>query len=207
VTVCTRDGGECFFHSELKRLLDQQLGHGMFSVEYRSEHWSHPDYPAYWKVWAHVGRPNPTLRALRIMSIHEAVAERSTQMAGINDAARQAFYAYRDHFFEEISQDERRYYPRRRRGELAMTIASTTDEQDPRVHRTVKLVAVTNTELNSSLVELKQVRKELDDARKRIAQLEAQITGVPPPSPKWPAFSPPREDPAYGDASARTTIE
>jgi len=128
-------------------------------------------------------------------------------MAGINDAAPQAFYAYRDHFFEEISQDERRYNPRRRRGELAMTIASTTDEQDPRVHMTVKLVAVTNTELNSSLVELKQVRKELDDAKKRIAQLEAQITGVPPPSAKWPAFSPPREDPAYGDASARTTIE
>jgi len=64
-----------------------------------------------------------------------------------------------------------------------MTIASTTDEQNPRMHRTVKLMAVTNTELNSSLVELKQVRQELDDARKRIAQLEAQITGVPPPSP------------------------
>ena len=133
----------------------------MFAVEYRSEHWSHLDYLAYWKVWAHVSMPNPTLRALRIMSIHEAVAERSTQMAGINDAARQAFCAYRDHFFEEISQDERRYYPRRRRGELAMTIASTTEEQDPRMHRTVKLVAVTNTELNNSLVELKQVRKEL----------------------------------------------
>jgi len=103
VTVCTRDGGESFFYSELKRLLDQQLEHGMFAVEYRSEHWSHPEYPTYWRVWAHVGRPNPTLRALRIMSIHEAVAERSTQMAGINDVARQAFYTYRDHFFEEIS--------------------------------------------------------------------------------------------------------
>jgi len=88
-----------------------------------------------------------------------------------------------------------------------MTIASTTDEQNPRMHRTVKLMAVTNTELNSSLVELKQVRQELDDARKRIAQLEAQITGVPPPSPQWPGFSPPRDDPAYGDVSARTTIE
>ena len=119
------------------------------------------------------------------MSIHEAVAERSTQMAGINDAARQAFYAYRDHFFEDISQDTRRH------GELAMTIASTTDQQNPYMHRTVKLKAVTNTELNSSLMELKQVRKELDDARKRLAQLEAKITGVPPPSPQWPAFSPP----------------
>jgi len=90
-------------------------------------------------------------------------------MEGINDAACQAFYAYRDHFFEDISQDARRYYPRRRHGELAMTIASTTDEQNPRMHRTVKLMAVTNIELNSSLVEVKQVRKELDDARRRIA--------------------------------------
>ena len=176
-------------------------------MEYRREHWSHPEYSVFWKVWAHVGRPNPTLRVLRIMSIHEAVAERSTQMAGIHDAARQAFYAYRDHFFEDINQDARRYYPRRLRGELAMTIVSTTDEQNPRMHRTVKLMAVTNTELNISLVELKQVRKELDDARKRIAQLKAQITGVPSPSPHWSAFSPPHEDPAYGDASARTTIE
>ena len=129
----------------------------MFAVEYHSEHWSQPDYPAFWKIWAHVGRLNTTLRALRIMSIHEAGAERSSQMAGINDVARQVFYAYRDHFFKDISQDARRYYPRRRRGELAMTIASTTNEQNPRMHRTVKLMAVTHTELNSLLVELKQV--------------------------------------------------
>jgi hypothetical protein len=83
------------------------------------------------------------------------MAERSTQMAGINDAARQAFYTYRDHFFEDTSQDARRYYPHRRRGELAMTIASTTDEKNPRMHRIVKLMAVTHTDLNSSLVELK----------------------------------------------------
>ena len=176
-------------------------------MEYRSEHWSHPEYSAFWKIWAHVGRPNPKLRALRILSIHEEVVERSTQMAGINDAARQAFYTYQDHFFKGISQDARCYYPRRRRGDLAMTIASTTDKQNPRMHRTVKLMAVTNTELNSSLMELKQVRQELNDARKRIAQLEAQITGVPPPLPQWPAFSPPHEDPAYGHASAHTTIE
>ena len=54
-----------------------------------------------------MGRPNLTLRALRIMSIHEAMAERSNQIAGINDAAREAFYAYIDHFFEDISQDAR----------------------------------------------------------------------------------------------------
>jgi hypothetical protein len=54
-----------------------------------------------------------------------------------------------------------------------MTIASTTDEENPHMHRTVKLMAVTNTELNSLLVELKQVRQELDDAKKSIAQLEA----------------------------------
>ena len=88
MTVYTRDGGECFFHRELTRLVDQQLGHRMFIVEYRSEHWSHPEYLVFWKIWAHVGRPNPTLRALRIMSIHEAVAERPPQMVGINDAAR-----------------------------------------------------------------------------------------------------------------------
>ena len=102
-----------------------------------------------------MGRPNPIPRALQIVSIHEAPADRSTQMAGISDATRQAFYAYRDHFFHHISQDERRYYPHRCRGELAARIANTVGEQSNRMNPTVQLLAITNTELNASLVEVR----------------------------------------------------
>jgi hypothetical protein len=55
-------------------------------------------------------------------------------MASISDVAHQAFYAYYDHFFHLISQDERRYYPRRCRGELAARIASIAGEQSNRMN-------------------------------------------------------------------------
>ena len=54
---------------------------------------------------------NPILRAIQVASVHEAPAPRCTQMAGISDAARQALYSYRNHFFHMINQDEDRYYP------------------------------------------------------------------------------------------------
>ena len=92
-------------------LLHQQYGQGMYAVEYQSEHWIHPEYPSFWRIYAHVGRPDPVLRTLRVVSVHEAPAPRCTQMAGISDAARQALYSYRNHFFHMINQDEDRYYP------------------------------------------------------------------------------------------------
>jgi hypothetical protein len=58
-------------------------------------------------------------------------------MAGISDAAHQVFFAYRDHFFHLISQDQNRYYPHRRRGELAARIASTVGGQSNRMAPTV----------------------------------------------------------------------
>jgi hypothetical protein len=90
-------------------------------------------------------------------------------MAGISDAAHQASYAYCDHFFHLISQDERRYYPRRCRGELAARIASTAGEQSNRMNPTVQLLAVTNTKLNASLVEIKQLHRQQEEDRRRIA--------------------------------------
>jgi len=50
-------------------------------------------------------------------------------MAGISDAAHQALYSYHGHFFHMINQDEDRYYPRRRRGELAARIALAAGEE------------------------------------------------------------------------------
>ena len=74
-------------------------------------------------------------------------------MVGIRDVARQAFYAYYDHFFHRISQDERCYYPHRRRGELAARNASTVGKPSNRMNPTAQLLAITNTELNASLVD------------------------------------------------------
>ena len=95
-------------------------------------------------------------------------------MVGIRDVARQAFYAYYDHFFHRISQDERCYYPHRRRGELAARNASTVGKPSNRMNPTAQLLAITNTELNASLVETRQLHLglvlcRLKCARSRIA--------------------------------------
>jgi hypothetical protein len=94
-------------------------------------------------------------------------------MAGISDAAHQAFYAYHDPFFHCISQDEHCYYPRHHRGELATRIASTVREQSNRMNPTVQLLAITNTKLDASLVEMRQLRLQAEEDKRRIAQLEA----------------------------------
>jgi hypothetical protein len=88
LTYCFHDSGVCFFHWRLHDLLHHQFGFGMFSIQYESTHWSHPRYEAYWKTCVHIGRPNPYLRALRIMSTREAQAPHSTQETSINDTAR-----------------------------------------------------------------------------------------------------------------------
>jgi len=70
-----------------------------------------------------------------------------------------ALYSFRDHFFHMINEDEDRYYPRRRRGELAARIVSAAGEENDRMIPIVELLAMINTELNASLVEIKQLRQ------------------------------------------------
>ena len=68
------------------------------------------------------------------------------------------------------------------------------------------MVAALNTELSFSLLELRQLRLQAEEDRRRIAQLETQITGVVPPAPQWPALSPAREYIPYGGDGGRTRI-
>lgn len=175
------------------------------AVEYRSEHWSHPVYPEFWRVGCYVGRPSPILRALRMVSVHEAPANRATQLAGITDAARQAFFAYRSHFFHLIQHDALRYFPRRVHGEIGARVATTAGE-DPWLRSTVQLMAVLNTELNFALLEMRQMRLQAEEDRTVIAQLQTQLTGVAPPVPQWSALSPARDFIPYGAAGGRTRI-
>ena len=46
---------------------------------------------------------------------------------------------------------------------------------------TVELLAMTNTELNASLVKIKQLRQQQEEDRRRIAELKAQIAGQAQP--------------------------
>lgn len=48
---------------------------------------------------------------------------------------------------------------------------------------------------------------QAEEDRRRVAQLEVQITGVAPPPPQWPALSPARDYIPYGGAGGRTRID
>jgi hypothetical protein len=128
----------------------------MFSIQYESTHYYHPRHEAYWKACIHIGRLSLYLRALRFMSTHEVSSPRSTQMATLNDAARQALFAYQN-YFDSNSEDEDRHYPLKCQGEIAARIAPVTGVDNARMATTVELLAILNTELSASLLELRWV--------------------------------------------------
>jgi hypothetical protein len=205
VHITTRDGGENFFHTELLDLLHSQFGVGMYGVEYHSEFWSHPDFPPFWKVEVHVMRPNADIRALLTRSVHSFVAERETLKAGISEAARLALFALCEEYYYKIGQSSKRHYPRRHRGQLACRVAPVPEGGSHRLRRTVDMLAALNSELMESSVELRKLRLQAKEDRRRIEQLTQQISGRPVPPPFYPAFSPPREYPVYG--GSRTRLE
>ena len=71
---------------------------------------------------------------------------------------------------------------------------------------TVRMEASLHQELMGALVDLKRLHAYVGQLQQRIVDMEAAQTGVQPLPPQFPAYSPPRDDPAYGSAAARTRI-
>ena len=46
---CTRDNGNCYFHTRLREMLKKHYGHYRVGIEYCLEKWEHPRYPTFWK--------------------------------------------------------------------------------------------------------------------------------------------------------------
>ena len=134
---------------------------GNVGVEFHSEWWTHNDYRNFCRTAVHMRVADEYARAAREISVHDALSDRDSQEAGIADAARQALYVYCQKFFRDIQNKPERWYPRRRSGQTACTIASTTNVQDPQLVSTVALVAALNTDLDAVSEENYTLRGQL----------------------------------------------
>ena len=60
----------------------------------------------------HVRVADEYARAAREISVHDALSDRDSQEAGIADAARQAYYVYRQRYFSYVRNKPEKWYPR-----------------------------------------------------------------------------------------------
>ncbi|CAN6311667.1 unnamed protein product [Urochloa humidicola] len=127
--------------------------------------------------------------------------------AVINDAARQAYYCYREKLWVGIQNRPERYHPRRRHGAAACAIASTAGIASRQFASTVALVSVLNTELDAALDEVFMLRNQNAELQARNMELESPGGQPAPGSPVYIAESPPRKKAHYGTAEASTTVE
>jgi len=202
------DEGDDFFHRHLVRLLRGRYGHARVRVEYHCWWWTHQRYDNFWRTQVHVRVRDLHARADRVKTVHHAITDRETQEAGIADAARQALYVYRHRHYPAIRHQAERWYPRRRSGEAACTIATLAGVADPQLASTVQLVGALSTELTAVLQENHRLRHHLETARFTIEAMEEHYMGRPRShSPRRQGESPPHRMTFYGNAASRTTID
>ncbi|CAN6342073.1 unnamed protein product [Urochloa humidicola] len=168
----------------------------------------HDHFPDFWRVTVQVRVPDQGARAARRRTRHSALSDRETMEAGISDAARQAYYRYRQELWAEIQNKLERYHPRRESGETACTIASIAGIADRQFASTVSLVAILNTDLDAVSEENHVLRTRITALEDRVLELESLVAGQPVPrSPEYRAESPPRKRTHFVTAEARTTVE
>ncbi|CAO2152592.1 unnamed protein product [Urochloa humidicola] len=190
------------------KMLQRHYGMGYVGVEYNYEQWTHDRFPDFWRVTVQVRVPDHGARVARRRTRHSALTDRETIAAGISDAARQAYYRYRQELWAEIQNKLERYHPRRESGATACTIAPTTGIADCQFASTVSLVAVLNTDLDAVSEENHVLRTRITALEDRVQDLESLVAGSPVPrSPEYRAESSPRKRTRYGTAEACTTVE
>jgi hypothetical protein len=151
--------GDAYYHPKLLTLA--RRFHARCTVQYRTEHWTHPDYIGFWETEAYIREGS------RVCHIHRAITARTTRAAAIRDAARQALVVNRDRHFADIAWEEDRYLPRRRSGQTICNIAAPLVAGNPRIRPTLACLAQTNTDLD-------RVSDELDALRKAYLELAVE---------------------------------
>ncbi|CAN6333579.1 unnamed protein product [Urochloa humidicola] len=188
-------------------MLHRHYGAGYVGVEYQCQLWTHDRFPDFWRVGVQVRVPDQWAKAARRMTQHHALSDRETMEAGICDAARQAYYRYRQELWQEFQNRPERYHPRRASGETACTIATTAGVTDRQLASTVSLVAVLNTDVDALSEENYLLRTRNTALQDRVIELESEAGQPAPRSPEYRAVSPPRKRTRYGTAEASTTVE
>jgi len=171
------------------------------TVQYRTEHWTHPDYTGFWETEVYIRE------GTRVRYIHRATTARLTRAAVIRDAARQALMVNRDRHFDDIAWEDDRYLPRRRSGQSTCNIAAPLGEANLRLRPTLLCLAETHTDLDQALDELDVMGRAYMQLARENATLKQQLGGPDVEDSGVPAQSPPRTRGESGDPSTSTNID
>ena len=87
--------GDAYYHPKLLSLVCRY--HTRCTVQYRTEHWTHPDYTGFSETEMYIREES------RVHYIHRAITARLTRAAAIWDATRQALVVNRDRHFDNIT--------------------------------------------------------------------------------------------------------
>ena len=191
--------GDAYYHPRLLALV--QRYHPGGTVQYRTEHWTHPDYLGFWETEVYIRE------GTRVRYIHRAITARLTREAVIRDAARQALVVNRDRHFDDIAWEDDRYLPRRRSGQSTCNIAAPLGEANLRLRPTLLCLAEINTDLDQTQDELDVMGRAYLQLARENATLKQQLGGPDVEAPGVPAQSPPRNRGEFGDPNTSTNVD
>jgi len=184
--------GDAYYHPKVLTLARRY--HTRCIVQYRTEHWTHPNYISFWETEDYIREGS------RVCYIHRAITARTTRASAIRDAAQQALVVNCDRHFADIAWEEDHYLPRRRSGQTSCNIAAPLGVGNPRIRPTLAWLAQTNTDLDRVSDELDALRKAYLELAVENAMLKQQQGSHVEEIPLILAESPPRnhKDPNTG---------
>jgi hypothetical protein len=154
---------------------------------------------------------NPQEGGLYEVTVHHALATRTTFAAGRDAAARRALSAWCYEEAHHLTNTVWSDFPRRRAGAVGSVIPVANATLGPRYATQVGLVAALNTNLDDTIMELQDLRDQQDEDRREIKRLKAVIAGqdeeeVQEDGERWSAMSPRPRRTSYGSLRSRTRI-
>jgi hypothetical protein len=209
VVVCHHDGGHAHIPSKLRRLF-QRL-HLQVTIDYVGLRRTHPRYLTQWNVSVRILEDNPQEGGQYEVIVHHALAIRATFVAGRDDAARRALFAWchdgANHLNGTVWDD----FPGRCVAAVGSVISVANANLGPRYAVQVGLVAALNTNLDDTILELQDLRDQQEEDRREIKRLKAVIVGqdeeeVLEDEERWPAMSPRPRRTSYGSLRSCTQI-
>lgn len=165
-----------------------------------SAHWCSCITPPSRPSWSTTVRSSPTRTtphiprhpsAWKVRTIHDAMSPTFTLQFGVEDAARQACYYYRDLVFPGIEEEEDRYFPHLRGEGPGCKMAKLQHGEGARLEEIVALVVSLNTALDRSMIDQRDLWCEVERLRAKVEEFErrsqegGQLRDPPPPICTW----------------------
>lgn len=194
------------------RLLEEALETlGMYVRPlYYTTHVIDPLLEDYYLTTVHIRETAGSYTSVRTRSSHDSDTPHLTYAASVSTAARRALTALRHEFAAQLEETRFRFVPRRQSG-TEETFLLTGEAEDEYLNTALRYTAALSTDLDNATTELAETRGQLEVAKDRIFESEAQLAGQDPPAAieeyPEPAESPKRRKFSYRAPGSGTHLE